>query len=969
MVARPGRPLAWPQKSLLELAALLFSAPVGEIAGRGEARRVARGLVERCRQRLVPLAPDDGVRQLLDSAGFLWEEPFAAGRAALAGEYVVAGRSRLWVAGPGAFRRRLLAGVASARGLRGRLRSPEARSHWRRRREASCAPPVDSARRLLARGRFEMAQRIAESARGVEAAALGIRCRTRLGRLEAARRALSRLDPTHLGGDELAELAETAVSLHANQGRAEAARPWVERALRRASGSLHGRALLSAASLARECGDLVEMDRCLQLARPAADDAGAAWRWRQAAGLAALARRDPAAACRHLGRAVRDSRRRMDRFEAASLWNDLAVARADAGDLAGAERALLHAVRLHERLDGPRRTTLALCNLAELRLRRGRVDGVREILDRSARRNRADGNWRGLAYDRELVARYELARGRPERALERVESALDELGRRRLHERESALHAVAGRALGWLGRAGSASRSLDRMRGGPAGLFEPEELPALQALAGRRAEALESVAGGPAASLWLGVLGGVGPEPAEWGRLAELEPYRAARLVADLELVAPGSAPRRRARWAARVLERAGNRWLARRLEGSLSGAWSAVESYLAVERRSASDLPELFRRAGYAGAFLGWRRAAAEHVIVPGAGGDEERRAALAGGSLVLRADRIDGVLRALFALALRDWRPPPLVSAARAEGVIGSCPALLSALDRARRLAAREVPILILGETGTGKELVARHVHRSSSRQGGSLLSLNSATLSESLVLSDLFGHARGAFTGADRDRAGIFEAARDGTVFLDELGDLPLQAQGMLLRVLQEGEVRRLGESRVRRVDVRVIGATHRPLERLTADGRFRQDLFYRLAVGRIELPPLRERGGDLELLTDHFLRRFSSDRRVGLTDRARDRLAAHDWPGNVRELANCLAVAVALAEDGVVSVRHLGLPESEAANRGGYHQRVLDFRRRLVADALDAADGNRAAAARRLGMSRQALSYLVRALRLE
>ena len=234
---------------------------------------------------------------------------------------------------------------------------------------------------------------------------------------------------------------------------------------------------------------------------------------------------------------------------------------------------------------------------------------------------------------------------------------------------------------------------------------------------------------------------------------------------------------------------------------------------------------------------------------------------------------------------------------------------------------------------------------------------------------MLSDLFGHVRGAFTGADRDRAGIFEAARGGTVFLDELGDLPLRAQGMLLRVVEEGEVRRLGENRVRRVDARVVAATHRSLDRLVRKGRFRRDLYFRLAVGRVDLPPLRERGGDLELLARHFLRRFSPSRALTLSEGALERLRAHDWPGNVRELGNALAVAVALCRGGVVRAAHLDLPGREPEAAGGYHQRVLDFRRGLVREALEACGGNRAAAARKLGVSRQALSYLVRALGLE
>ncbi len=962
MIAGPGRPVRMPQESVLELASLLFDSPRGELAGRGEARRVARSLVRSCGQGLVPLAPDLAVDQLLGAAGFLWEPAFGPARVALAGAHLVGRRERLWVVGSGRFRRRLLARAPTWSGLRRRLLSADARSHWPRTELGRGGDRVTRARRLLADGRLESALELLAAQPGASAEALRISARARLGRLHAARRSLQNFDPSSLAEVELSELAETAVSVHSSLGRPEAADGWVERSLASREPAARRRALVAAATLALESGDLPEMERCLQLAA----GSEAPWSWRRTAGLGALARCDATSACGHLGSAVRESRRQLGRYEAASIWNDLGVARAAAGDLAGAERALLHAVRLHDRIDGPRRTTLALFNLAEIRLRRGRLGGVREILDRSTRLDLESGNWRAVAHDRELRARYELARGRPMVALEQVDGALAELERRGVEARRSALQAVAARALGWLGRPRAAAHRLAGVGDTSGGLFESEELPALWALAGDRRRALAAVGSGPDGRVWQRVLDGDETSERDWSGLDELEPFRAARLIADVELVSSGCAPRDRLEWALAVLTRQGNRWLTGVLEGSRDGAWGALADYLGQRPGSARGLTRLFTQAGYPGVALSWHRAGVERQLLFGSGGGEELRARLAGGELVLAADRIDPVLRALFGLVVRDWRPEPMPPRSAAEGVIGECSALLAAFEKARRLAIRDVPILILGETGTGKELATRHVHRSSPRRNGPLVTLNSAAVSESLVLSDLFGHVRGAFTGAERDRAGVFEAARGGTVFLDELGDLPLQAQGMLLRVLQEGEVRRLGESRVRRVDVRVIAATHRPLERLVEEGRFRQDLFFRLAVGRVELPPLRERGADLDLLARHFLGRFSSDRRLRLSRGARARLRRHPWPGNVRELESCLAVAVALADDELIRARHLGLPESGAATGGGYHQRVLDFRRRLIADALDAADGNRAAAARSLGMSRQALSYLVRSL---
>jgi transcriptional regulator with GAF, ATPase, and Fis domain len=301
----------------------------------------------------------------------------------------------------------------------------------------------------------------------------------------------------------------------------------------------------------------------------------------------------------------------------------------------------------------------------------------------------------------------------------------------------------------------------------------------------------------------------------------------------------------------------------------------------------------------------------------------------------------------------------------------IVGRSRGLRQALDRVERLAVSDLPVLIQGETGTGKELVARRLHGRSGRRRQPFLPVNCAALSPTLLLSDLFGHVRGAFTGADRDRVGVFEAARGGTVFLDEIGDLPGEAQGKLLRVLQEGEVRRLGESRARAVAARVLAATHRDLETMVAAGSFRRDLYYRLNVGVVGLPPLRERGDDVLLLAEHFLGRLAVETRgaaapTRLTDRARERLRSHDWPGNVRELENVLSLAVALSDERSIDVEHLELPEETSVGPSDYHRRVEDFRRGLVREALAASDGNRAEAARRLGLSRQAVSYLARRL---
>ena len=308
------------------------------------------------------------------------------------------------------------------------------------------------------------------------------------------------------------------------------------------------------------------------------------------------------------------------------------------------------------------------------------------------------------------------------------------------------------------------------------------------------------------------------------------------------------------------------------------------------------------------------------------------------------------------------------PMGPGLRPGRIVGESRGLRRCLERLERLAPSDLPVLIQGETGTGKELAARRLHRKSHRRRRPLAPINCAALAPGLLVSELFGHLRGAFTGADRDRAGIFEAAEGGTVLLDEIGDLPLDAQGKLLRLLQEGEVRRLGESLPRRIDVRVVAATHRDLETMAGKGEFRMDLYYRLRVGRVELPPLRDRGDDVMLLAKAFLSALGQPP-PRLSDGARRKLRDYHWPGNVRELKNVLEVAAALCDNGEIDADLLDLPEVGKPTRHGYHERLRRFRHSMVAEALEASDGNRAAAARKLGLSRQALSYLVRRLEID
>jgi transcriptional regulator with PAS, ATPase and Fis domain len=319
----------------------------------------------------------------------------------------------------------------------------------------------------------------------------------------------------------------------------------------------------------------------------------------------------------------------------------------------------------------------------------------------------------------------------------------------------------------------------------------------------------------------------------------------------------------------------------------------------------------------------------------------------------------------------------------------IVGASARMQRLLKLVARVAPTDSTVLILGESGTGKELVARSLHVLSKRSQGPFVPVNIGALPESLVESELFGYARGAFTGAATDRKGLVEAAHGGTLFLDEIGDMPLGTQVKLLRTLENNEVRRLGETTPRLVDVRVIAATHRDLQALVADGRFRDDLYYRLNVVQIELPPLRERPEDIGLLASYFLERAA--RRTGrkalrFAPEAMGLLARYAWPGNVRELENAIEHAVAVADHDVLapldlpaSVRTPRLlarragpggegagqdggsrdPRGRAAARDPESLSLDDVTREHVLRVLARHDDNATAAARQLGVSRTTL----------
>lgn len=303
----------------------------------------------------------------------------------------------------------------------------------------------------------------------------------------------------------------------------------------------------------------------------------------------------------------------------------------------------------------------------------------------------------------------------------------------------------------------------------------------------------------------------------------------------------------------------------------------------------------------------------------------------------------------------------------------VVAQSTAMQVLLKRTGRFAASSAPVAILGETGTGKEVVARILHANSPRAAQPFVAVNVAALPAELLESELFGHGKGAFTGATSARRGLFEAAHGGTLFLDEIAEMPPPLQAKLLRVLADGEVRRVGESTAFAVDVRIVCATHRDLAQSVRDGSFREDLFYRLWVLTLKVPPLRARTDDILLLACHFLAR-ESDRFRGFTPAAKERLLAYGWPGNVRELQSAVMYAAALATG--LQVDDDDLPEtvtgrSPIVESGGapdapHALRTLaEIEREHILRVLDACQGSQSAAARVLGVARNTLWRKLRA----
>jgi DNA-binding NtrC family response regulator len=315
-------------------------------------------------------------------------------------------------------------------------------------------------------------------------------------------------------------------------------------------------------------------------------------------------------------------------------------------------------------------------------------------------------------------------------------------------------------------------------------------------------------------------------------------------------------------------------------------------------------------------------------------------------------------------------------------ASEIFGQSPAMQDVRERIARVAPTPATVLITGETGTGKEVVARAIHRNSPRASKPFVAVNCAAFTETLLETELFGHEKGAFTGADRQRQGLFEAAHEGTLFLDEAGEMSPAAQAKLLRVLTDGQLLRVGSTRPRRVDVRVLVATHRNLEQRVKEGLFREDLFYRLAVVPIHLPPLRERPDDIAGLSDMFCQQVATDLKIPrreITPQALEKLQQYRFPGNLRELKNLIERAYILTSNQQIGADDLPLGQIEAAKGGGngsIHAGQLAIpladsfdltgvlekaEKDLILRTLNSTRGAQAEAARRMGLSRSALAY--------
>ena len=405
--------------------------------------------------------------------------------------------------------------------------------------------------------------------------------------------------------------------------------------------------------------------------------------------------------------------------------------------------------------------------------------------------------------------------------------------------------------------------------------------------------------------------------------------------------------------------------------------AYDGVVLELPLPGRSAADLVEEVRRS---------------HPSLPvlihdprSTLAEAARLARLQGWQLLDTGATVQRQLEALMEQRRHAPRADPLRAEEWERQIVGSSPEMRRVCHLIRLVGPRRATVLITGETGSGKEVAARALHLAGPRRRGPFVAVNCGALPESLLEAELFGHVRGAFTGALQNRAGRFEAAHEGTLLLDEIGEMPLELQAKLLRVLQEREFQRLGSSETVRADVRVVAATNCELERRVAQGRFREDLYYRLNVVPLRLPPLRQRRGDIPALVAHLLERVCREERLPprrVSDEALERLAAFSWPGNIRQLENSVEMAVALSgERTLLGPADFPLPALPPHNpaadapspviplpEGGldYEETLGAIERSILGQALERTGGNKKAAAEMLRLKRTTLAAKVRSL---
>ncbi|CAB1277037.1 sigma-54-dependent transcriptional regulator [Candidatus Nitrosacidococcus tergens] len=333
---------------------------------------------------------------------------------------------------------------------------------------------------------------------------------------------------------------------------------------------------------------------------------------------------------------------------------------------------------------------------------------------------------------------------------------------------------------------------------------------------------------------------------------------------------------------------------------------------------------------------------------------------------------------LRNLVKMALK----MPFAPLQKAKGnyqLLGESSTMEAVRSKITKLACSQAPVYISGESGTGKELVARLIHRQGPRASGPFVPVNCGAIPESLMESEFFGHEKGSFTGASRDKEGLFQAAQEGTLFLDEVADLPIQMQVKLLRAIQERAVRPIGSQREVPVDVRILCATHQDLSQLVNEGKFRQDLFYRLNIVELQVPPLRERAKDIPVLAKHILTQLAlrgNHACPQITPSALEKLQSYPFPGNVRELENILERALVLHEGGIIDARNLHLPKDtswpdklHSLGEASLERHLEDLEKQAILRALEQTGYNKTAAARLLGITFRALRYRLKKLNLE